>query len=97
MKLLCCYCLINTTESPEDTVVEFLEDFKGFGYQNLQHVAIQAGLFTDPQQLEEAVEDAANNMKKIDVILDTLQNAPKQQLIEVMRLLAIQGDMHFII
>ena len=82
------YCSVETSEN---SIIERLEEFKAVGYEKLIQVAQQVGLrFTDTHL--ETFEDAANEVKKIEIILNALMNLLKPQLVHFMRSLATQSN-----
>lgn len=76
-------------ESSEDTVIKLLTEFKAVTYDRLRPAAQQVGGLMDTHL--ETLEDAANNVKKCEVILNGIMNMPKPQLIHFMRSLPTQG------
>lgn len=83
------YC-VHTVESSENSVNELLEEFKAIDFETLRRTATQVGLLTNTHL--ETFEDAANNVKKLEIILNALMSLYKPQLIHFTGILATQGN-----
>ena len=92
MGLIHCYC-IHTVESSEDSVIELLEEFNATDFEKLEAAAIEVGILTNTDL--ETFEDAANNVKKRQIILNALKSVCKSQLIHFTGWLATQGFILF--
>ena len=80
---------VHTIESSEQSVIEHLEEFKAIGFERLGAAAQQLGVLTNTHL--ETFEDAPNNVKKLEIIINALMSLPKPELIHFTVLLATQG------
>ena len=92
MGFINCY-YIHPVESSEDSVIELLEEFNATDFEKLEAAAIEVGILTNTHL--ETFEDAANNVKKRQIILNALKSVCKSQLIHFTGLLATQGFILF--
>lgn len=79
----------HTIESSEQSVIGLLDEFKAIGFEKLSAAAQQVGVLTNTHL--ETFEDAPNNVKKFEIILNALMSLPKPQLVHFTLLLATQG------
>ena len=81
----------HTIESSEQSVIGLLDEFKAIGFEKLSAAAQQVGVL--PSIHLETFEDAPNNAKKFEIILNALMSLSKPQLVHFTTLLATQGIM----
>ena len=86
-----CLC---TTESSEQSVIGLLDEFKAISFEKLSVAAQQVGVLTNTHL--ETFEDAPNNVKKFEIILNALMSLPKSQLVHFTLLLATKGNSYTI-
>ena len=67
------------TEPSEDLVIEHFRDFEQLGIDKLQTAISSAHMITDAYS--ETLDSAANDRKKLEVIVAALSHMVKQQLI----------------
>ena len=67
-------------------MIKLLTEFKAVDYDMLSSAAQQVGILSNTQL--ETFEDAPNNIKKVEVILNGIMSLPKLQLILFMQKLA---------
>ena len=83
--LFCLYIIV----SSEQSGIGLLDEFKAIGFKKLSAAAQQVGVLTNTHL--EMFEDAPNNVKKFEIILNALMSLPKSQLIHFTAFLATQG------